>query len=425
MIRRLALFAYLVALATWGIMSYASFGQYILEGSMFARLFEGRPYVSDFVNVYNAGLLSRRAMSEHINIYDPAVQDESVRKLIAPVVPEAPFNLQYPPYFFALMLPLSFFSLTGAWLVWNGVFLTGLVTTLRALVIRLQGRMEQAFCYVMVFASYPTWVTVELGQTSLPEFLFVIGFFHTLRKKQFFFCGLIMAFITIKLQYTPFFGIIGLMVGGLPFLGGLFAALSGLCLLSWMILGGQNLLNYPLALLHGETSKSVSGVSAMEMQNLRGNLALLMHADNTLVHLTALVVMSIAVVLLAVLWRRYALDAANQTDSRFELLASCSVLIALTTSLHTHSQDYIMAALPCIWLWQSQKTDRTDDWIRKLIAMFPIYSWMYLFLKFIVPLIMIQPLFAWAVVMCVLTLPKVLQRKEPLPDSAFTDSAST
>lgn len=392
---------------------------------MFARLLDGRPYVSDFVNVYNAGLLSKRAISEHINIYDPAVQDASVRKLIAPVVPEAPFNLQYPPYFFALMFPLSFFSLTGAWLVWNGVFLTGLIASLRSLCARLYSRVEQTFVYIMSLASYPTWVSVELGQTSLPEFLFVIGFFKTLRRKKYFLCGLFMSLITIKLQYTPFFGVVGLMAAGWPFLGGLAAGLAGLGLLSWAILGGQNLINFPLALVHGETSNSVSGVSALEMQNLRGNLALLFHGDNTVVHLVALLFMAVVVVILAVLWRRYAVNAGTQSDRYFEILSSFTILVALISSPHTHSQDYIMAALPCIWLWRACSDEQSastklNRWIRRMILIFPAYSWTFLFLKFLVPLIMIQPLFLWGAVMSILSYAK-LRESSSGPVNAGSD----
>src|SRR6516162_3954329 len=111
-------FAYLTALVTWMILSYGWFAGECKGGKLFAFLENGRPFVSDFVNSYNAATLAKHCEVERVAIYDPNVQAQSQAKLTAPVRAELPFYLQYPPYFFVLMRPLAEFSMLQAWFLW-------------------------------------------------------------------------------------------------------------------------------------------------------------------------------------------------------------------------------------------------------------------------------------------------------------------
>src|SRR5579883_1594744 len=125
--KRLLWFAYLIALAAWGLFSYVTLFSFLGNGTMFAFLEKGRPYINDFVNTYNSSLLGRRYFKEKLNVYDPVIQNSSVERLIAPVKPEIPFYFQYPPHFFLVMAPLSYVSLSAAWCLW---FICGIVLCL-------------------------------------------------------------------------------------------------------------------------------------------------------------------------------------------------------------------------------------------------------------------------------------------------------
>lgn len=401
---------YVVTLCTWSLLSYASLFEWLFQKTLLARVIDGRPYISDFVNVYNAGKLARRAMTEPISIYDPVLQDASARELIAPVAPERPFNLQYPPYFFVLNLPLCIFNISGAWVAWFVFYAATTWLVLRYLTAGMQNRLERNVAIALVFASYPAWLSFELGQTSLPEFLFFAAFLWSLQHARHWLSGVMAAFITVKLQYAPFIGIAGLIAGRIKFVAG--GALMMLALLgvSALMLGPANVIGYPQSLLHGETGTDVSGVAANEMQTVRGSLCLLLGSDSQVVHLMALAAMIAACILIAFVWWR-ARRNVHQDFDLFRAVCSLTVLAALTTSLHTHVQDYLIVAIPCLWLWQLPEVrDNEKSWLRKLIVWFPGFSWICLIAKPVFMLIRIQPMFLWALAMLFLTVRVVMAR---------------
>lgn len=90
-------FAYFSLLITWAAVSYNEIAKYLSEGTLFARLVDGRPYINDTVHWYNAALLARRSLDGPLDIYDPVIQDQSVRAITAPITPEGYMYLQYPP----------------------------------------------------------------------------------------------------------------------------------------------------------------------------------------------------------------------------------------------------------------------------------------------------------------------------------------
>lgn len=419
--------AYVVALCTWGILSYESLIEWFGDGSLFAQYRDGRPYVSDFVNVYNAGLLTKRAFQEHINIYDPAIQDASARELVKPVVPEQPFNLQYPPYFFVLMLPLAVLSFKNAWIAW--VLFYGVLTAIsvRWLSADIASRKERLTVVALFFASYPVWLSFKLGQTSLPEFNLFCAFFWALQNSRLFLSGAVSALATIKLQYTPYLGVCGLLGGGWKFLLGGIAGIIGLLAGATSVLGEKNVVGYAEALIHGEFGHDVSGVGAQEMQNVRGALALLLGGDTTAAHITALAAMVVAGLFLLWLWWR-ARGQLPQNQRAFKLLAAVTVLTAVTTSVHTHAQDYILAGIACIWVWQMcDESTREGLWTRRLIAFAPLVGWVHLVGRPLFSLLKVQLLFLWALALLLLiarlTMREIrLHGEDPSPGEAQAEN---
>jgi hypothetical protein len=167
--KRLLWFVFFTTVFTYSLLAYLKLVDYLLQGTLFAYVMDGHPYVKDFCNVYNASLLAERCLHGHVDIYDRAVQDASLRSIIKPVVPELPFYLQYPPCFFALLLPLSLFSLSQAWVVW--VTLGGLLIAITTPLLLAQSdyktRTDKIMAVALTFAAYPTWLSYTLGQTSL------------------------------------------------------------------------------------------------------------------------------------------------------------------------------------------------------------------------------------------------------------------
>ncbi|MBK9769818.1 MAG: hypothetical protein IPP57_03150 [Candidatus Obscuribacter sp.] len=99
---------YFAVLFFWGLQAFIFLGKLHQNGELFAQVIDKKPYVSDFVNVYSAGVLCQRNMQKPIDIYDASVQANLQKELLAPIVPEDPFYNQYPPVMFLLFIHCHF-----------------------------------------------------------------------------------------------------------------------------------------------------------------------------------------------------------------------------------------------------------------------------------------------------------------------------
>lgn len=419
-------FAYFVALLVWGGQAYSEIGRYMQSGTLFARVLDGRPYVSDFVIFYGAAVLSRQCLERAPgapppNIYDVGLQNATIAPLIAPVKPEQPFYLQYPPYFFALVTPLAFVSMPVAYLLWTALCATLVVTTLVLLARQeLQGRFSRTFFVVATLASFPAWLSFELGQSALYMLPIIALVFRLLRRDLPLQAGAAAALATVKLQYAPLLAVIGISAaGGLSprggaFLSGITGGFFALVALAVMVLGPENVLNYPHALIAGETGKSVSGVSPHMMQNIRGWLTIVTHSEAKWI----MVVCAIALVLAMFFCYRLFCSpktlalTGSEKQKHFSLASAVSVLLLLVTSPHTHVQDYLLAAYASLFLWSyfdlskldGQDQNRQQGIVLKgfLLAL-PAASWVFFIGQPFFATIGIQPYFFWAVAVLALT----------------------
>jgi Glycosyltransferase family 87 len=411
-------FAYLCVLICWSVQAYALIGEWLHEGTLFAHTENGRPYISDFVNVYGMAYLANRSLHEHVDFYDPNVQAETAKLFTAPVVAEIPFTFQYPPWFFPLLMPLSQVSITSAFLIWDflGVLFIAWAVCLLAFSFH-KSSFARVFVMVAVFASYPTWLCLRLGQTAWINFAALTAFWWLIGQSRSFLAGLAASVFIMKFQYLPLPFLVGLMRGRLKFILG-FALVSALLFaLTVVTVGWSNIACYPQVILGIGVGKNVSGVSPELMQNLRGALVLITNEDNQLVHVIAFGFLAI-VSLAAVIFRDS--KKTNQIDSNFKIKASICSLLLLIASPHTHIQDYLVATIPALWLWQATSW-QSAPLLRRAILAFPLISWIFYFLRPIFMLVRIQPFFVWALLVIFLAV-KELQRP---PNTSASDAEGT
>jgi hypothetical protein len=209
----------------------------------------------------------------------------------------------------------------------------------------------------------------------------------------------------IKLQYFLFFWLIGLVHGRSKFLAGWLCCLTVLILASASILGINNVMQYPHALLYGETGQQVSGVSSFMMQNLRGELVLLLKGDSPLVFKSVLALFALS--LLAVLYLSIS-KLKDRTPRSFEVVTALAIMIALLSSPHTHTQDYMLLSVAGVLLWNWLKEAKTEpgarrrNAIRKIFIFFPAFSWLLFYLQPLLMLLAIQPFFISLMVLSIL-----------------------
>jgi hypothetical protein len=409
-----AWFGYFCVLLTWGILAYGLIGQYFTEGNLFAQVRAGRPYISDFVSVYNAAFLAKQCLTSPVHIYDFAVQNNSMEQLIAPVKAELPFYFQYPPQFFLIVLTLAYFSLPVAYGIWT---IAGLIFSLSALWMINAGKLKTLFAksfFVVAFlSSFPAWLSFRLGQPSLLILFAMAAFWCFLERRKYYQAGFASVIAAIKLQYFPVIAVVGCLNGKWRYLSGLIFGSLLLFALSAKALTIENVLYYPRALFQGETTHALSGVAPEEMQNLRGALTLLKVIDHHWIALASMVAMAGALVFIAWLWWKEYPRLSKSEEDAFFIIASLTVLIALAFSPHTHRHDYVQAVMPCFWLWQwTNKTERSKSvtLLRAMIISFPVLSWIFFVLRGVFALLFIQPYFLWALMVIALTL-KILNKE--------------
>jgi hypothetical protein len=394
---------YLGALVTWSFLTYSLTGEELTGGRLFAFEKDGKPFISDFVNIYNAAVLAKRCGVEPISIYSAQVQAESAAKLTDPVRAEQPFYLQVPPYFFTLVRPLAEVSILQAWFIWSIGSVVALFFALKSLIFpTIEGRFSRAVAVLAVFAAFPEWEGIRSGNTSLWLAPGVILMWCTILRRP-----VVSAFAStvslIKIQYLPILALCGMILGKTRFVVTLASSAVILLIASIATVGLDNVFAFPMALLNGERSSQLSGVAPKDMQNLRGELVLLTGSDGTLVHVISLAALFAVLVAVCFLWLRRPQSSANDAD--FKLRASITTLLLLIASPHTHKHDYVIAIVPAIWLWNLCTTkpeipSRLRTCIQGAIISFPILSWIFFVLQPLFHLLLIQPYFVWAGTLC-------------------------
>lgn len=409
---------YFAVLFFWGLQAFIFLGKLHQNGELFAQVIDKKPYVSDFVNVYSAGVLCQRNMQKPIDIYDANVQANLQKELLAPIVPEDPFYNQYPPVMFLLFYPLSFFTMQGAWIAW-AVFSFALISIAicQTVLPLYNSRIKKLIAYTAIMASYPTWLSFRLGQTSLLLMPVMMYFFYLLQKKRYFWSGLVSSLVLLKLQYLPTTVAIGFAMGRLPYLLGFVSGATALSLASLLALGWQNFLAFPQAILSGESGAKGSGVAPEMMQNLRGVMVLFAGADTRVVHIAAAALGLIAIISIFVVWLRFKRnekitnDEPAIRDGRYFMLIALTLFLMLITSVHTHTQDYVLAVVAssmCFYvtyerhLPQSMADSPLSKWTLRLALAFPVVSWLCFFAMPFLQLLKIQTFAFYAMVQTIL-----------------------
>jgi hypothetical protein len=416
-------FAYVVALLVWGLLAYVELGKYQVKGTLFAHTLNDRPYINDFVNMYSAARLASRCVAgEKVDVYDIKVQESSVGELIKPVVAELPFYFQYPPYAFALALPLSGLPMLYAWLAWDVVGVGLSSAALWAVAKQaFDTPFKRAFAMIAFLASFPAWISVWLGQPALFAGAGLTGFFLAVNARRPYLAALCTVPILVKMQYLPAIGLIGAITLGIPYALTVAVILIALVLLAVAVLGTANVIAFPQALSQ-ETASAVSGVAAEVMQNLRGELTLLIPQFPDAIRILSLGVYLVATIWLAYMW--FSMQRRGLLSSRegFWFAASVTTLIMLMTSVHTHRQDYLLMAAPCIWLYSLAAEwgdGKAAFWVRILVVSFPLASWLFYILHALLMLVHIpvQLFFLWALCLYAATLVSLRSRVDASRES--------
>jgi hypothetical protein len=424
--------AYLAFLVCLGLVTYWFLGSLMAHDELFVAPGTPTPILADFINHYNAAVLGKRCLQhERLNIYDPAVQSASIYAILKKEQPPKPFYFQYPPHFFALALPLCAFNILDAWWIWTAAGLIALLWSLYWLLAQTSlSRTAKMLAVIAMLVSFPTWLSIRMGQTAIFNLAAMVMFIACLKNRRFFLGGLAASFTTVKLQYAFIVLAIGLAAGGLPFALGAGCGLAALLCAALVVVGADNVLAFPHALVYGETSSSVFGVWPERMQNFRGQLQLFLPQMSNAVNVSSAIVLLAGAAVICVIWYRWRQSCSSNegagSDEKFMLLTALSIPTMLITSLHTHMYDYVMLCISFIWVWQwSSGNNLSARGLRLLILLFPFASWWLAYNRPSLEAVFIQPYAVYAGAYMILIVTTWLSRRsQNLAAAARVESQS-
>lgn len=370
-------FAYLCALSVWTIMVFGQLFVWIHDKQMFAYISDNHPYLTDFCIYRAAGKLAIMAMQAPTNIYDIHLQDQVLRSIIAPVIPERPWVIQSPPPVFVFSSLLTFTSMTVSWAIFCLIGNTFFLFALYKLIEKdLKARKDFAFIALAVCSSFPFWVCNRQGQLAMFTVPSTILFWTLIRSKQNLGAGFSVALLLMKFQYLPFISAAGVVLGKVRFIVGAAVACSFILVASGMLLGWQNIIDYPKTMVPAEFATNLyTGINPAEQQNLRAMLVRITGVDSPFNSMLCMIVcLSSALALLIAWWKGV---QKVDPDNRFKFLCTVTMVCSLVFSPHAHTQDYLLLSVPTAWLWLAARDRQTrcGKWTRFFVLTLPPITW--------------------------------------------------
>lgn len=334
---------------------------------------------------YMAGELVRSSSRQ--NIYSPEQQLQVFNRLLAPARAAKCHFLQYPPFFFVMLAPLSSLPYQIAERLWQLTLTLAGVTALIALMfVRMKATAKEAvFVLLAGLCSAPMWVAIVVGQASWLILALFALFFLFLLTRNALAAGAFLSLSTIKPQYAALLGTAAL--SGRRFKVVAFAVFFelGLLVLSCLVVGWPNVLTYPSILFHAETTADFSGVYPEYMIGVRGLLSSFLAPRLALVASTVLMLPALAAIV--ALWNVSCRQKNPEVD---DWVVALTVLLCLIFSPHIHIYDDTLLLLPAVLTLTGPRAGDTRDgasspavpflaW-KGILILFPLLSWVLLVL---------------------------------------------
>jgi hypothetical protein len=375
--RRRLRFAYLSALFVWTVLVFGQLFVWIHDNEMFAYTEKNHPYLVDFPVYCAAGKLAVMAMHAPTNIYDIHLQDQVLRSIIAPVVPEKPWVIQSPPPVFLFLSPLTLTSMPIAWaifcLIGNSLFFLALYQLIKS---DISSRKDFGLIALFICASFPFWVCTRLGQLALYTVPSTILFWSLIRNKKDLGAGISVALLLMKFQYLPFIGAAGVVLGRSRFVIGAVVACSLILATCGFLLGWQNITGYPSAMVPAEFATNLyTGINPADQQNLRALLVRVTGSESPFNSKLCIVVCLVSAMALLIAWWKSLKNI--EFDKRFKFLCILTIVCSLVFSPHAHTQDYLLLSVPAVWLWLEarERNTRAGLWTRRFVLALPPITW--------------------------------------------------
>jgi Glycosyltransferase family 87 len=300
---------------------------------------------TDFPHFYVAAKMVAEGHGREI--YNFAAQEEFQARYVGRI---GTYYL-HPPFETLLYLPLTYFPLRQAHLIWCLINAAFLVFTAKLTSHYLAKDWDWQILLAVFLLFPPVLLDFLQGQDSiLLLFIFIVTLVQ-LQRGRVFLAGVILACGLFKFHLVLLVALVFAVLKGKKILEGFAIPASVLVLISAAIGGWETFAEY-LKLVEQAESQSLSGVHPQAMANLRGLTALVLpngHVADVIVAVTSLLV---AAGVLYIARLRLKQGSQPQTTHLFAIGILASILISYSLSPH----DLCVLLLPMTIFWCDLKT---------------------------------------------------------------------
>ena len=292
---------------------------------------------ADFTAFYAAGVIVRSGMGHQL--YDLTLQSTIEHGVVGRSSDIALLPFLRPAYEALAFVPFSYLPYLEAFAAWNGLSLLLLLVWIKLARNHSSALREYsvAFWTLAVMAFFPVFVTLPMGQDSVPFLLLVTVAFFKLRNTADFRAGTLLGLAAFKPQIViPLIVILAFRPQRVRLLSGFLAGGMVVFLISAAVAGWHSTLNYPQYLWALNRQLGSGTIVPSDMPNLRGLAS--WAGTSGAVQIASVMASVLAIALAGWAWLRKSLD--------FEAAFSVSIIAALLGSYHSHIYDLALLILP-------------------------------------------------------------------------------
>jgi len=293
---------------------------------------ENRLLFLDFTNHYMGGKLAVSPLRH--SIYDPTVQLNFYRQLLAPQHVDVSQYCQVTPWFFLYMVPFGLFPIEISYLIWNVLWCTFGLICLDQLVryLGMKDVKERIFLCAWLFGFYPAQDTIIGGQNSWMLLGLLALYCRFWFESRDIACGVSLGLSLIRPQYFLFLLIPAIAQRRWRIVAASFSTCFILLFMSGLVFGFDTVINYPK--LVAAVDSADWAVIPWRMVSIRGPLTILL--EQKLAFQISSAIALLALVAFFFMWTK------TKTSKAALLPAFAATIVGmLVFSPHTHVHDLI------------------------------------------------------------------------------------
>lgn len=340
-LRALAIGLYLVALVTVGLFIFQVALKELVENRMVLSITNGALKVQDFVRYYLSGQIAGSPDAYHV--YDTDVQNHYFRALVfntIGVITNEQLLTHYTPIVFPFCRALALLPISQAYIVF---FIASALALASGLPLALNALAKRPWIFVVATLIATTCnsqavIAIRMGQPSWLILALECFFYWSWIKQKNWVTGLSVALLFFKPHYALYFLTPIIVARRWPALIYCAATVAILLCLGGLLIGFDNVINYPNIILKNDGEIVWHGIVSLRY------IANIFYPNAAAVKIS-LIVWLVGLAINLLLWSQEKKLKLDQT-----WLLCCTVLLCIFTSPHTYHYDLTMLGLLAVSL---------------------------------------------------------------------------